>query len=340
MFSARGGFLYAPSAAANVNFVIVAGTTAIDSNVALSSTDNGVSWTPRALPNTQGWLTGTYGNGTYVVVGESANQTTGNNAATSSDGVTWTRREITTQRWNRIVYNDGVFLVTTNRTSLNTATRSFDNGVTWATVTLPRASQWYGASAGNNAIMLLTGNANASANCGIISTDNGDTWSNISLPAVGGGSTAWQWRNLAYGNGIFMAVANQANVANGALNVAVSSDNGATWSQSSTPVSGNASINFPSWVLGYGNGVFCIAEAGFVSDHTRAAISTDNGTTWTTKTLPAALNWNSIGYSNGTFIISGFNPSNTIVRSTDNGNNWTAVTLPSTNNWATVIGAS
>ena len=72
------------------------------------------------------------------------------------------------------------------------------------------------------------------------------------------------WLNIAYGNGVFVAVNDFPN------KCATSADNGKTWTQHDMPIGDWHSV-------AYGDGVFVAVN---YSSNT-SATSTDNGVTWT-----------------------------------------------------------
>jgi len=94
------------------------------------------------------------------------------------------------------------------------------------------------------------------------------------------------WYSVAYGNGVFVAVAA------GSTDAAYSTNGGQTWTLATLP----ASVNWYS--VAYGNGVFVAVSYG----STDAAYSTNGGQTWTLATLPANVNWQSVAYGNGVFV--------------------------------------
>ena len=127
--------------------------------------------------------------------------------------------------------------------------------------------------------------------------------------------TSAAWRDVAYGNGIFAAVAF------GPTTTAASSTDGISWTTRTMP----ASVTWTA--LTFGNGTFVaingVAEGGSGgSGGTRAATST-NGTTWTVRTLPSSTSWCSITYGGGLFVIVS-NPGFTMgqTASSTNGITW------------------
>ena len=133
---------------------------------------------------------------------------------------------------------------------------------------------------------------------------------NVVLP-----STA-NWMSICYGNGKFVAVDSDNNVA------AYSTD-GIAWTQITMPIGA-------AWTsVCYGNDKF-VAVSG---DSNVAAYSTD-GITWTQTTMPVNEKWYSVCYGNGKFVAV-VNNSNIAAYSTD-GITWTQTTLPTDASWASV----
>lgn len=128
-------------------------------------------------------------------------------------------------------------------------------------------------------------------------------------------SSSANWWSVAYGDGVFVAVASGSAAA-------ASSPDGVTWTARTLPSSA-------AWYsVVYGNGIFvAIATNG------NAASSLD-GITWTARTMPTADYWNSAAYGNGVFVAIAEN-SNVAATSSD-GITWIARTLPSNDRWFSV----
>jgi hypothetical protein len=99
---------------------------------------------------------------------------------------------------------------------------------------------------------------------------------------------ASNWRWVAYGNGVFVAVAND-----GTNRVMRSEDDGQSWT--AVPAAGAS-----NWLsVAYGNGVW-IAVA---SDGTNRVLrSEDDGVTWTAVAATEANSWWSVAYGNNRFV--------------------------------------
>lgn len=121
-----------------------------------------------------------------------------------------------------------------------------------------------------------------------------------------------QWTSIAYGQGLFVAIARQTQ------NMAYSL-NGTTWQSSTLPLSS-------AWIkVVFGGGRFVAVSSSGV-----AATSTD-GINWFSVTVPN-LNYSDIAYGNGTWIAVALG-TDQAARST-NGTIWTAQTLPEGADWS------
>ena len=141
----------------------------------------------------------------------------------------------------------------------------------------------------------------------------GDVWTQRALPVSA------DWRSVAYGNGVFVAVAYISSIA-------ATSTDGITWTQRVLPVRAN-------WYsVTYGNGVFVAVANG----STIAATSTD-GITWTQRVLPVSTGWISVAYGNGMFVAVADGSGNNVAATSPDGITWTGRTLPTvTDGWLAV----
>lgn len=191
----------------------------------------------------------------------------------STAGITWTSG----------AYGNGVFVAAgTNTSGLYYTIKSPSSAISWTetfgvTHTLKSPIVRYG----NDAFVLI-GNYPISPARAYVSKDYGESWEAGGLIATG--LTA-----MAYGKGTFVAIAGENNNV-----VAITKDNGTTWTSSSLPT--NAYWND----IEYGGGIF-IAIAGNTN---QAAYSIDEGKTWRSFLLPAQANWNSITFGDNKFVVS------------------------------------
>jgi hypothetical protein len=130
-----------------------------------------------------------------------------------------------------------------------------------------------------------------------------------------------QWTTPAYGNGVLVSLADSSSVA------AVSTDLGVTWTTQSIAL-GAASYTNPA----FGAGLF----VGLVYS-SASYITSPDGTTWTTRTLPASHLWDSIIYGGGQFCaLSG----DGYAAASSDGLSWTITAMPSTGTspyWNSVV---
>ena len=211
--------------------------------------------------------------------------------------------------WQRIVYGNGLWIATTAlNTGVNDIATSPD-GVTWTFRSTGIATGWSGLGYGNGLFIL---NGGTSTTIGIATSTDGITWTARSSGAPSGG-----WYDVAYGNGLWVAIANTTSTTAG---IATSPD-GITWTFRTTTAPGGV------WRgIAYGNGLW-VATA--LTTSTSSAIATSsNGTTWTFTTTPAsAANWAYVAYGNGVWVATLATTSTTAgIATSSNGTTWTFTT--------------
>jgi hypothetical protein len=137
------------------------GTFVAVSNVVATSTNGGVTWVSRTMPNSLYYAV-TYANGLFVAIGGT------NNCATSPDGITWTARTIPTTGglWQAIIYARGTFIALSSGGSAVAATSP--DGITWTQQAMPLSSSWYSIAYGNNIFVAVSDSGNT---IGAISAD-------------------------------------------------------------------------------------------------------------------------------------------------------------------------
>lgn len=192
------------------------------------------------------------------------------------------------------------------------------NGVNWraGTTILSRYNIAYG-----NGKFVAVGEG---SNLAYISTD-GINWTTSTLPS---GSTSMAYYGIAYGNGLFVV---GGYINNGtSTRVVITSPDGITWTQRTTPVAGSSSGEWYRFL--YGNGIF-VAVANVVS--TASIMTSSDGITWTARTHASASPL-SVCYGNGRWIATISGSTSTALTSTDNGVTWSTISLPSSCRWGSV----
>lgn len=160
------------------------------------------------------WKSVSFGNNIFVAVGATPK------AARSADGSKWYTSTVASgKQFVDIAFGNNIFCAVSSNSDCS-ATAA--NGASWAAGNLPFSNASAVAHDGVSFCTLKSsGNSCATAADGI-------TWTSRALPATG------NWVDIAGGNGIFVAITHNSNVA------AYSNDHGATWAESDLPVGAKA----------------------------------------------------------------------------------------------------
>lgn len=125
-------------------------------------------------------------------------------------------------------------------------------------------------------------------------------------------NNAADWKSIAYGNGLFVAVAS-----GGTGSRVMTSPDGVNWT-SQTAVGDEA-----WWGVTYGNGLFVAVSVGGTGSR---VMTSPDGVTWTGRTAANTNGWNAVTYGNGLFVaVSGNGAGSRVMTSTD-GITWTGTT--------------
>ena len=130
------------------------------------------------------------------------------------------------------------------------------------------------------------------------------------------------WYGVAYGNGVFVAVA-----ASGTGNRVMTSSDGITWTARSS-----AADNV-WWEINFGNGLFvAVANTGTGN----RVMTSPDGITWTARSSVPDNNWRNVAYGNGVFVAVASSGIGNRVMSSPDGITWTSRTSAADNNWYNV----
>jgi hypothetical protein len=191
--------------------------------------------------------------------------------------------------------------------------KGYDNSIALPTFTtsvgtFPISASWYDSIYANGKYMFVGLN-----NTQAITSTDGNIWNTITLP-----SATSQRYSIAYGNGIYVCLADTNNI--------IISFDGITWSI--------ISVLSRGWnQLSFGNGVFVMMAE--YSGSLQCATSSD-GINWNYQTLTALISQsaqNSI-YANGLFIFPLF--AQAIAMISPDGVSWTEITLPISGQWRNI----
>jgi hypothetical protein len=197
---------------------------------------------------------------------------------------------------------------------------SFDGNVTVNYASSPTGVTWTGrtiTSAGYNSLGFGNGIFMAFADgSGVQTSTTGTSFTAATGTGLGGGS-------IIYSNGYYLN--NWVSVLASSTSIAISSNNGSTWTAQTMSNSIYALTASPTRAVGVKNAT------------TNTSYST-NLTTWTTGSMPVSSGWTGVAYGGGVFAAVSSTSGTTAASSTD-GITWTARTMPATGTWFKVLWA-
>ena len=259
----------------------------------IARTQTGSLWSRIATPF--GITGAVYANNNLVIYKTGSN----NSAYSTNDGANWTyaNNVNTTFNLRNSAYGNGTIIITRAEFTSNNFIKSHNDGVTWSNSNIGFTTQNFGDIAyGNNKFIAIAGTG---ATFGIRTTDNGNTWSNITLP------NAYLWRQLAYGNGKWVAVSEYSDPTLRGSAI-VSTDDGNTWT---TTLLANV-----RWgAIAYANGIF--VATNFDNGN---IITSSDGITWATSNIA--------NFTGGAGV--GFNSKENLLVISNNGTNVAATLTP------------
>lgn len=225
----------------------------------------------------------------------------------------WTKTTLPNSlKWNALAYGNGMFVALGYRDTGASGTPvqicARGTGYSWSSIAITGAL-WQGATYGKGVFVVVGTDAAA------YSTDNGASW--IKPTGIPSGA----WISVAYGNGVFVAVAS------GSSGAAMYSSDGKTW----TKVSISALRQLQKVI--YGNGIFVAIGYSMSS-----ILTSKDGKTWTTVSLGVSKPWRDIAYDKGYWVI--IEENGTIMYSIDGTDNWYQSSLPASSWWNSVVGGN
>jgi len=267
---------------------------AVNGGQVYTSTDSGVTWTPRdSSRNWQSVASSSNGVKLVAVVGHNnAGTDSGGRIYTSTDsGATWTPRE-SNRGWLSVASSsDGVKLVAgVNGGQIYIST---DSGLSWTARGI--IHYWFSVISSSDAVKLV-----AVANSGYIYTsiDSGVTWTPSESTGTG------FWRSVAASSdGVKLIVGNSGYIFG-------STDSGVNW----TPIK---NISGYKYVASSSNGVKLVAAVNGGQIYTSA----DSGATWTAR--ESNRQWQSVASSSDGVKLVAVVSGGQIYTSTDSGVTWT-----------------
>ena len=153
------------------------------------------------------------------------------------------------------------------------------------------------------------------------------TQGSLEISGLNAGYDPNQWYGLAYGNGVYVAVATSGTSKPEGDSRIMRSTNGITW----TPVVSSASGGASWRSIAYGNGKFvAVATTG-----TNRSMYSADGLTWTPSTPPSQT-WNSITYGNNLFVAVADSGTGNRVMTSPDGITWTSRNSAANIGWGSV----
>ena len=246
-----------------------------------TSSDNGVTWDNGTSGKTTQFYEIAYGNSTFVSVGQSGDIIYSSDNGLSWDNGTWAE----SQNLTGVAYGNSTFVALGTR-----FINSTDNGANWTT---RHTANLYDVAFGNS---IFVGCGSDGTIYG--SSDNGNNWGTRTS------GTSYDLKHVVFGNNLFLVVGNGGTILK-------SSDNGSSWGDSVT-----SSITKNLYSIAYdGSSKFVAVGANTV------VVSTNNtGSAFTE--MEDTLTFNDVTFGNGIFMAVGNDE--IIYKSTD-GDTWTKV---------------
>ena len=283
------------------NGLFVAVSHSNGSNNSVATSPDGINWTLRTTPSSgSSWRSVAFGtppsnpNGLFVAVADSGTS----RVMTSTNGIAWTARDVSsnTNGWVGVTYGSGYFVAGAYGGNSNRIMYS-SNGINWTDVTINSTFTPHGITFGNGRFVVVPVGSNNTAyyTTNNLSIGPPSTW------VQSNNINALRWINVAYGNGLFVAVAEgRTNLLNTVgtggqqlTSHVMTSPDGITWTNRYSPDIAWAGIT-------YGAGMFvAVANRG---PGNRVMTSLD-GINWVLR--PSAndsLLWYGIAYGNGIFV--------------------------------------
>ena len=303
---------------------------------------DGITWSRNESKYPGSPLSGVaYGSGTFVALG-------GSLVLTSSDGTAWNQTTIpitTTAELNGVGYGNGMFVAVGG--SGNTPWNGIPliltspDGVIWTERTLPAGTntELLGVAYGNDTFVAVGGHTSSryspmTYTPVVFTSQDGITWNQVTLSIT----TTAGILDVAYGNGIFVAVGNNSS---GDAPFILTSPDGIIWTQRELPPPLIPEVRFEQLSgVTYGNGIFVVVGHEYYLVNFPTVLTSTDGVTWVHSEGPYET-WGEwlkaylfgITYSDGIFVAVGEKtamrsvPIPIIVTSTD-GAIWTERVSP------------
>ena len=201
--------------------------------------------------------------------------------------------------WSGVAYGNGKWVAVAQNFDERVAYST--DGIEWTTTDAAIQAGWSDIIYDGSKFVALAIMA-ASTGENIMTSTDGVTWNSSDTYTLPG--TLANWTGLAYGDGKYVAVANNRQIAY--------STNGTSWTLQTAP---HASGSY--YGVSYGDGQFVL-----VGSSGNVATSSD-GQTWTSRTASTSAGWNDVAYGNDLWVAISADAPNRVMYSSDGAVTWT-----------------
>ena len=209
----------------------------------ISSSENIFSWTSQTSGTSNNLNGVTYGNGTWVAVGDTGT------IISSTDAENWTARKNTGNNLNDVTFGNNVFVAVGTSGTIFRST----NGTSWSEIDITPSNDLKGIIYGKNLFVFV-------AESIIYYSSDGTNWTS------GQGETGGIKNHIDYGNGIFVVTGGEK---------ILRSSNGILWSDA-TPSGWTDGDGYFGGQVAYGNNTWLVSPT-----NGQAFLKSSDGKTWT-----------------------------------------------------------
>ena len=247
---------------------------------------DGITWSSTAPTVNRFWRDITFGNGKFVMVGNSDG---GNEIqyASESNITSWTGvNPPESNIWTGVIYGNGKFVAVSSDGTNRVMYASESNLNSWSSASAAEANTWYSVAYGDGKFVAVSSDG---TNRVMYALD-----SDVTSWTAASASEANEWNHVTYGDGYFVAVAKT-----GTNRVMYSSD-GINWTAAS------AASAQPWTSLAYGDGYFVAVTANSDSATTSNCVmwaKSSDPSSWTLTNVAQAGTYSSVGFKQGRFVL-------------------------------------
>jgi len=274
--------------AANVDRIVAISQGSSSTDAFVTYSDNGFNWSQETSVSAATEISGIVYSGTaFIAIKQSKEGLATNEVLTSLEAVNWSDITLPTDAaWQSIASDGNNNVVIVPGGGNQSFAYSSDGGLSYNLRDVGTTQIWCAVEYGNEKFVALDSNAGDVA----ISTDNGVTWTLIS-----GAIPAYQYTDITYGNGRFVAIAPPSNT--GSTSIFVYSFDGENWY---TGIQETEDFEF----ISYSQGVFIASgESNVIGKSADGKVWRTTGDDSTDFALSQRAVWGQSLYYNNTWLV-------------------------------------